>query len=94
MTTSKPCATCGLKQWDADDLKPGDYVCTCGHPTFDATRVPNTVLADVVDSLERVGCQFNHCTGPTSEPVDMSTCHRCHVLARLQDVLQQAGAGQ
>lgn len=24
-----PCPTCGLKLWDADDLIPGDYVCTC-----------------------------------------------------------------
>jgi len=31
-----PCPTCGLKLWDADDLVPGDYVCTCEEPDDDA----------------------------------------------------------
>lgn len=26
---STRCPTCGLKTWDADDLEPGNYVCTC-----------------------------------------------------------------
>lgn len=26
---SAPCPDCGLKPWDADDLEPGEYVCTC-----------------------------------------------------------------
>lgn len=27
--TPSACAGCGLKTWDAPDLEPGDYVCTC-----------------------------------------------------------------
>jgi hypothetical protein len=23
------CPDCGLPSWDADDLEPGDFVCTC-----------------------------------------------------------------
>lgn len=34
-----PCATCGLKTWDAPDLEPGDFVCTCGRP-FDPDTEP------------------------------------------------------
>jgi hypothetical protein len=81
------CPVCGLKRWDAGDLVPGDLVCVCGDPFFDATKVPNPLLADVVESLERVGCQFDHCTGPTLKPVDMMTCHRCDALGRLRSLL-------
>ncbi|GAA0550259.1 hypothetical protein GCM10010172_35460 [Paractinoplanes ferrugineus] len=87
---SNPCSTCNLKFWDADDLRPGDFVCTCGDPYFDATKVPNDLLNDVVASLEQVGCQFDYCTGPTLKPVDMRTCHRCDALARLQDLIARS----
>ncbi|WP_433368430.1 hypothetical protein ACQPZX_41550 [Actinoplanes sp. CA-142083] len=30
-----PCASCGLKRWDAQDLQPGDEVCTCDKPFDD-----------------------------------------------------------
>lgn len=34
---TEPCPACGLKAWDADDLSPGDFVCTCGdEPDDDA----------------------------------------------------------
>lgn len=41
------------------------------------------LLADVIDTLERVGCQFDHCDGPTPTPVPMITCHVCALLGRL-----------
>jgi hypothetical protein len=28
----RPCRTCGLKPWDAPDLEPGEFVCTCNTP--------------------------------------------------------------
>lgn len=28
-----PCLDCGLKKWDAADLNPGEYVCTCNEET-------------------------------------------------------------
>ncbi len=54
-------------------------------------RQTRALLVDVVDSLEHVGCQFDHCTGPTLQPVDMRTCHRCEVLERVRDLLEKAG---
>jgi len=48
------------------------------------TPVEDELLADAIDSLERVGCQFWACEGPTLTPVPMKTCHRCDVLARLR----------
>lgn len=36
------CETCGLKKWDADDLVPGDYVCTCDEqPIRPTARKPS-----------------------------------------------------
>ncbi|GGN39134.1 hypothetical protein FHR83_006786 [Actinoplanes campanulatus] len=29
-----PCPTCGLRPWDAPDLTPGEFVCTC-NDTFE-----------------------------------------------------------
>ena len=34
------CPSCGLKAWDADDLQPGDYVCTCDAPFTDEDAQP------------------------------------------------------
>lgn len=45
------------------------------------------LIADALDSLERVGCQFDHCDGPTTEPVNMVTCHVCETIARLRVAL-------
>jgi hypothetical protein len=47
------------------------------------------LLTEALDSLERAGCQFWHCEGPTLEPVDMSTCHRCVAVAQLRVRLGQ-----
>lgn len=38
---AEPCPTCGLKTWDAEDLIPGDYVCTCNEdPDDDDMQCP------------------------------------------------------
>lgn len=42
------------------------------------------LLEEAVESFERVGCQGRFCDGPTLEPVDMVTCHRCEALAKLR----------
>lgn len=42
------------------------------------------LTAEMIDTLERVGCQFFACEGPTLNPVDMVTCHVCALLARLR----------
>lgn len=42
------------------------------------------LIAEALDSLERAGCQFWACDGPTLEPVDMLTCHRCATVAKLR----------
>lgn len=45
------------------------------------------LVAEALASLERVGCQFDHCDGPTLEPVNMVTCHVCETIARLRAAL-------
>lgn len=45
------------------------------------------LMAEALESLERVGCQFDHCDGPTTKPVDMVTCHVCETIARLRVAL-------
>lgn len=45
------------------------------------------MLAEALEALERVGCQFWACDGPSLEPVDMKTCHVCRLTARLQQRL-------
>ena len=42
------------------------------------------LLEDALDSLERTGCQFFACEGPTLPPIDMVTCHVCALIARLR----------
>lgn len=44
------------------------------------------LLTDLIDSLERCGCQFWACEGETLEPIDMVTCHRCALLAQLRQL--------
>lgn len=41
------------------------------------------LLDEVIGTLERVGCQFDPCQGPTATPVPMITCHVCATLGRL-----------
>ena len=45
------------------------------------------LLAEALDSLERVGCQFVGCDGPTLDPGDMLTCHVCDLIARIRQRL-------
>lgn len=47
-------------------------------------RLPPGLLIESIEMLEEVGCQFDFCDGPTLEPVDMVTCRRCDLLARLR----------
>jgi hypothetical protein len=51
--------------------------------------IPQELLLDAVDALDRLDCQFFACNGPTLEPEDMVTCFRCSTLAQLR-----AAAGQ
>lgn len=46
------------------------------------------LLADALDSLERSGCQFWACDGPTLRPKPMVTCHRCVTVAKLRRALR------
>jgi hypothetical protein len=48
------------------------------------TTDSTALLVESIDALERIGCQFTHCDGPTLEPVDMVTCFACALLARLR----------
>lgn len=44
--------------------------------------IEDELLTEMIDTLERVDCQFDFCDGPTLEPVDMVTCFRCATLAK------------
>ncbi len=43
-----------------------------------------TLTEETIEALERIGCQFNFCNGPTLEPESMVTCFVCDLLARLR----------
>ena len=45
------------------------------------------LLTDSLESLERIGCQFWACEGPTLASEDMVTCHVCALIARLHAAL-------
>jgi hypothetical protein len=47
-------------------------------------QVPVDLMAATIETLERVGCQFDHCPGPDVPPQDMMTCYVCDVLRRLR----------
>ena len=47
------------------------------------------LLDEAIESLERVGCQFGYCDGPTLDPVDMRTCYVCETLAKLRVAADQ-----
>ena len=40
------------------------------------------MLQETLAALERVGCQFHLCNGPTLEPEDMRTCYVCKTIAK------------
>jgi hypothetical protein len=45
------------------------------------------LITESLSVMERVGCQFDMCTGPTLEPVDMRTCYVCELAAKLRVAL-------
>lgn len=45
------------------------------------------VAQEALEALERIGCQFYMCTGPTLEPEDMVTCFACVTVAKLRTLL-------
>jgi hypothetical protein len=47
-------------------------------------ELPAALLDEAIETLERLGCQFGFCDGPTLEPVDMKTCYACEMLAKLR----------
>lgn len=47
-------------------------------------EIPSDLLAETLATVYEVGCQFEFCDGPTLEPADMRTCHRCATLAKLR----------
>lgn len=49
-----------------------------------ATAETEGLVLEAIEALERIGCQFFACDGPTLEPVNMSTCFVCDLLARLR----------
>lgn len=45
------------------------------------------VAQEALEALERIGCQYKFCTGPTLEPEDMVTCFACVTVAKLRTLL-------
>lgn len=50
----------------------------------DKVTIPASLLDETIEALERIGCQYNYCDGPTLKPVAMVTCFACDLLARLR----------
>lgn len=48
-----------------------------------------TYLRESLEVLERAGCQFWACMGPTLHPIPMTTCCVCSLIARLRRRLDQ-----
>jgi hypothetical protein len=55
-----------------------------GWPPARRVAEDTKLLADALDVLERAGCQFWACDGPTLRPVHMITCAACSTVARLR----------
>jgi hypothetical protein len=49
---------------------------------MDTLEKQQAFLSEAREVLERVGCQFDMCTGPTVAPIDMRTCFVCEFLGR------------
>lgn len=56
-------------------------------PTPVVPGISAELLGETIVTLERVGCQFQFCQGPTLAPVPMRTCFVCETLAKLQQSL-------
>jgi hypothetical protein len=48
------------------------------------------LIIESIETLERLGCQFEFCNGPTLEPEPMVTCFSCALLARLRVAVGQS----
>lgn len=53
------------------------------------TEINQSLLVEAIETLERVGCQFDFCDGPTLDPVPMGTCYLCETLAKLRVAVGQ-----
>ena len=61
-----------------------------GAHTVPVVEISSALLAETIEALELLGCQFEFCDGPTLEPVDMVTCYACRLLAQLRVLAGQA----
>lgn len=48
-------------------------------------------LAEALESLEHIECQFFACPGPDEPFEDMATCHRCATIQMIRSQLRQEG---
>lgn len=73
----------GITEDDAADLLQAlmDKVREWATPALVPDAV--TLLALAVETLERIGCQFDMCPGPEVDDQPMMTCHACSALRRL-----------
>jgi hypothetical protein len=54
-----------------------------------ARSVDLALVAEIEETLQRVGCQYEFCEGPTLEPDAMVTCYRCVTLAQVRSLTCQ-----
>lgn len=55
-----------------------------GWPAARRAADDRRLLAEALESLERSGCVFEFCEGPTPRPKHMVTCHVCDLIGRLR----------
>ena len=58
--------------------------------TADQADAPGP-LAEALDALERVGCQFFACEGPDKPVADMVTCYVCAAIQNLRKAIAEGG---
>ena len=54
-------------------------------------QIPADLFEDLVDTLNRVGCQFWACEGPDAPFEQMKTCIVCDLIVRIR-MVAPAGA--
>lgn len=54
------------------------------NPSPQRLAADEKLISDALDALERAGCQFWACNGPTLRPEPMVTCSACLQVARLR----------
>lgn len=45
------------------------------------------LLANILETFERVGCSFFACEGPDAPFVDMQTCHVCQQVKEIREFI-------